>query len=160
MRLIIVRHAIAEDRDSVAWPDDGVRPLTKRGRRRFEGAARGLSKLLPDVDLVLSSPYVRAWDTASILAQRTGWPAPVVCDELRQGAPEDVLRALEGYKDLGTVAIVGHEPYLSQLIGHLISPSSGVGLELRKGAAACVDLSQGDPRLLWLLQPRVLRLLA
>jgi phosphohistidine phosphatase len=160
MKLIVVRHAIAEDRDPVAWPDDGVRPLTKRGRRRFESAARGLWRLVPEVDIVLSSPYLRAWDTALILQKQAGWPAPQVCDELRNSPPEDVLRAIEPYRHLDTVVVVGHEPYLGRLIGHLLSPSGSIGLELKKGAAACIDMTEAGPRLLWLLQARALRQLA
>jgi phosphohistidine phosphatase SixA len=99
-----------------------------------------------------------------LLKKHGGWPAPKICDELKDGAPEVVLQALQPYRSLGSVAIVGHEPYLSRFISQVLSPSAGVTVELKKGAAACLELSdpemRGDSRLLWLLQPRALRGLA
>jgi len=164
MRLIVVRHAIAGVRDPRIWLNDGERPLTKKGRIRFARAAEGLARLVPEVDLMLSSPYVRAWDTAMLLKEHGGWPAPQICDELKDGSPEVVLQALQPYRSLDSVAMVGHEPYLSRFISQVLSPAAGVTMELKKGAAACIDLPQTethtDSRLLWLLQPRALRGLA
>jgi phosphohistidine phosphatase len=159
MKLIVVRHAIAEEHDPQVWPDDSLRPLTRRGRRRFADAARGIGSLVPGVDLVLSSPYVRAWDTAMLLQKHAGWPSPQVCNELRYDPPDSVLQAIEPYRGLVTLALVGHEPHLSRLISHVLSPPSAVAVELRKGAAACMELSETGAKLLWLMQPRALRLL-
>jgi phosphohistidine phosphatase len=164
VRLIIVRHAIAEDRDAKLWPNDGERPLTKRGRRRFTKAAEGLAQLVPEVDIVLSSPYVRAWGTALILAEEADWPQPVACDELRDSPPWDVIRAVQARTEgAATVALVGHEPYLGRLVTQLVAPAGGAQVELRKGAAVCIEqpaLGGEQPaRLIWLLQPKVLRML-
>ncbi|MGI9116098.1 MAG: SixA phosphatase family protein, partial [Gaiellales bacterium] len=65
--VVIVRHAIAEERDPQRWPDDGLRPLTAFGRERFAPAARGLGTLVGRPERVLASPYVRTWQTAEIL---------------------------------------------------------------------------------------------
>ena len=81
MELYLVRHAIAEERDPRRWPDDAQRPLSERGRARFARAAAGLRTLGVEVDLLLSSPYARAWATAEILSEEAGWPAPVVVDD-------------------------------------------------------------------------------
>ena len=83
MDLYLVRHAIAEDRDHARWPDDADRPLSAKGIERFEREARGLATLVPDVDILLASPFSRAWHTAEILTKEAGWPPPVRADELR-----------------------------------------------------------------------------
>jgi phosphohistidine phosphatase len=57
----LVRHAVAERRNTARWPDDTTRPLTANGAKRFARAARGLRRIVPTVDLALSSPYARAW---------------------------------------------------------------------------------------------------
>jgi phosphohistidine phosphatase len=164
MKLILVRHGIAGVRDILKWPNDGDRPLTQKGRRRFEVAAQGLAQLEPEVDLVLASLKVRAWDTAVILHEEAGWPAPQALDELRESAPEAVLAALEPYRSLDSVALVGHEPFLTRLASHLLASQGGIAIDLKKGGALCLELpeegSESTARLLWLLQPKALRGLA
>ena len=120
LRLYLVRHAIAEDRDPVLWPEDGKRPLTQRGVRRFRRAARGISALVPEVDVLLSSPFVRAWDTALMLTDEAGWPQPLTCDELTTDAPTAVISALQPYADRELIALVGHEPYLGHFAAALL----------------------------------------
>src|SRR5437763_11510845 len=97
MDLYLVRHAIAGDADPAQWPDDRDRPLTPKGVRRFEEAARGLGKLVSEVDVMLSSRFVRAWQTAEILTEEAGWPPAVACEALEGHAPPDVLLALQPY---------------------------------------------------------------
>src|ERR1700680_3697749 len=94
MNVYLVRHAIAGVRDAGQWPDDSLRPLTKKGERRFRNAARGLAGFVPAPKAVLSSPYVRAWQTATILQEEAGWPAPTACDALTRYAPSEVLADL------------------------------------------------------------------
>jgi len=163
--LYIVRHAIAEDRDPQAWPDDSERPLTDEGRKRFRKAARGLRSLVPTVDLVLSSPFTRAWQTAELLQKYAHWPAPTSCEEFASGrAPEDAVCALQEGTSAERVAVVGHEPHLHYLASLLLTGDpERVKLQLRKGAAAYVTFAgrvqPGEATLQWLLQPRVLRAL-
>ncbi len=90
MRLLLVRHAKAFERDAAAWPDDLRRPLTAEGRDAFIRLAKRLGELERSVDCVLASPAVRAWQTAQILHERAGWPAPQRCDLL---LPEDAVVA-------------------------------------------------------------------
>ena len=164
VKLYVVRHAIAEERNPEAWPDDDIRPLTERGIRRFRKAALGLERLVPEVDLVLASPKVRAWDTAVILNEEAGWPEPVACDALRDSEPLAVLQALEAYTELGSLAIVGHEPYLGRLLAFLLRAEAGTAFELRKGGAASLyleGLSETSlSSLKWSLSPKILRALA
>jgi phosphohistidine phosphatase len=164
VNLYVVRHAIAEVRDPAAWPDDDARPLTERGIRRFRKAALGLERLVPEVDLVLSSPKARAWDTAVILNEEAGWPEPVACDALQESEPLAVLQALEPYAEIGSLALVGHEPYLGRLIAFLLRAEAGPAFELRKGGAASLYLEglteTSLSTLKWFLTPKVLRALA
>jgi phosphohistidine phosphatase len=164
VRIYLVRHAIAELHNQEAWPQDGERPLTKRGMKRFRRAAQGLKYLVPSVDRVLSSPYVRAWETARLLNEEADWPDPEACEALQQSPPEEVLRVLESVPGDSSVGLVGHEPYLSALAATLLGVTGEGSILLRKGAVACIDLDVVEwsrrATLLWLLQPRALRHLA
>lgn len=159
--LIIVRHAIAFERDLARWPDDRDRPLTEQGEERFRKAARGLRLLVSSVDVVLSSPLVRAWQTAQILTEEAVWPAPVACEELEADRkPAEMLDVLRS-RPRDPVALVGHEPHLGELISLLLTGSEdGAAFELRKGGVARLDLettAPGEGVLRWLLPPKVLR---
>jgi phosphohistidine phosphatase len=164
MQLYVIRHAIAADRDVAKWPDDADRPLTRRGKERFRRAAKGLSRVIEPASVVLSSPYVRAWDTALILNQEAGWPDPFQCPELTADDPTSLLAAINAFDEAGSVAIVGHEPYLSRFVATLLSPGWGPWLEFKKGGVAVLDRIEGsDPvryELVSLLSPKVLRSLA
>ena len=69
MKIYLVRHAAAFERDPDRWPDDSERPLAPEGEEEFRLAARGLARVVPRVDAILSSPYRRAWRTAEILSE-------------------------------------------------------------------------------------------
>lgn len=163
MKLYLVRHAIAHDRDVAKWPDDGKRPLTKRGANRFEQVASGLRKLAPGVALLLSSPLVRAIQTAEILVARAKWPTHEVLHELEPHCPpNETLHALSALTPPGVVALVGHEPMLGKLAAYLLAGPQGKPLfEFKKGGVACLEsghgLRPGAFRLLWLATPRLLR---
>ena len=161
MDLVVVRHAIAFERDVLRWPDDRDRPLTPEGEKRFRRAARGYRRIVPTVDVVLSSPLERAWRTAQILAEEAGWPDPKPCDALEPDRDPaemtDVLRA----QNHEIVAAVGHEPHLGELIAFLLTGSDrGASVELKKGAAARLELDgiiPGRSTLRWHLQPKIAR---
>jgi phosphohistidine phosphatase len=160
--LLIVRHAIAEDRDPARFADDSARPLSAAGAERFARAARGLGRLAPGVELVLSSPYARAWQTAEILEHEAGWPAPERCAALEAiCSAGDALGALAGRPER-SVAVVGHEPQLSELASLLLAgDESAARLELKKGGVALLACP-GGPRpgtavLRWSATPKLLR---
>jgi phosphohistidine phosphatase len=159
-----VRHAIADTRDFARWPDDSRRPLTPEGAVRFRSAARGLRRIVPRVDLVLSSPFTRAWQTAEILEEEAGWPAPEPCEPLEADrSPASALDALSTLGS-GSVALIGHEPCLSSLASLLAAGDGGtLNLELKKGGVAFLE-SPGDPApgralLRWSVSPKILRAL-
>jgi phosphohistidine phosphatase len=163
MDIYLVRHAIAAQRDPEQWPDDRDRPLTAKGEQRFRKAARGLGKVVPRMDIVFASALERAWRTAVILCEEVGWPEPVAWSQLEPGrSPQQVVLALTPHASLGSVALVGHEPGLSELASYLLAGSGrAVDLEMKKGGAAMVSLDgapqAGTALLRWLLTPKVLR---
>jgi phosphohistidine phosphatase len=163
MKLYLVRHAIAFEPDPASWPDDRDRPLTPEGGKKFRQAARGLKTLVRMVDVVLSSPLVRAWRTAELLQNKAGWPQPTRFDQLQPGTPpSDVVDALQPHASAQSVALVGHEPSLHELLSYLLTGDpNNVRVTMKKGGVASLSLSDG-PRagsagLEWVLQPRVLR---
>jgi phosphohistidine phosphatase len=166
MDLYLVRHAVAFDPDPAQWPDDSQRPLTPNGVKRFRQAASGLGALVSRVDVVLSSPWPRAWQTAELLAQQAGWPKPVACEALESGrAPAEVLQALQPHGGASSVALVGHEPSLSELASYLLTADTGhVRIVMKKGGVARLEMVEairpGAARLVWQLAPKVLRAIA
>lgn len=165
MDLYLVRHGVAFKSDPTRWPDDRERPLTPDGKRRFRRAARGLATIAPTVDVVLSSPWLRAWSTAELLASVAGWPVPQACDALQAGrAPAEVLQSLQAFDERGALALVGHEPSLHELASYLLTAEAGhAAIEFRKGGVAWLEvqdgLRPGSARLRSLWQPKVLRAL-
>ena len=166
MRLLVVRHAIAEDRAAFArsHKDDSTRPLTPDGRRKMERAALGLKELVPELDVLAASPYKRAIETAEIIAAAYGGPSVERVPDLAPGAGVDrVVSWLADRHARGSVAVVGHEPDLGQLVCALLASTNGPFLELRKGAACLLELAgpvkRGAATLDWFLGPKHLRLL-
>ena len=164
MELLILRHGIAFPRDAKRWPDDSQRPLTAEGVKKARRAAAGLKRLAAQPTLVLTSPLLRARDTATIFAQAARWPKAVECAGLSPGAsPEEVLETLrrEGGR-LECAAVVGHQPHLGRLLALCVrGDARAEGFELKKSAVACVRFG-GAPRagqgvLTALLAPRTLR---
>lgn len=166
MQVYVIRHAIAFDRDPLQWPDDRRRPLSPEGERRFRREVQGLAKLVPTVGLLLSSPWLRAWQTAEILHQDAGWPVPRECVALEgDRSPRGVLSALRGYASVEDVALVGHEPQTMALVSYLLTGDSArVALEMKKGSIIALSLNStlhaGTASIVWALPPRILRSLA
>lgn len=165
MDVVVVRHAIAYERNSRRWRDDARRPLTPAGIRRFRKAALGLKRIVaPKPQRVLTSPFVRARQTAEILTAVARWPKARACVALAfSSSPDEVIRELRKFS-AKRLALVGHEPDLSRLIGVCIAKAdAAVGVELKKGGAACLEFvgkpRPGGARLKWLATPRALRAL-
>lgn len=168
MKLLLIRHALAADREEFArkGADDDERPLTGKGRRRMQSIVRGLRGFLdpPEPAALLTSPLVRAVQTAAIVHRELGGPEPVETDALRPEAPpEALLEALRALAvaDDATVAAVGHEPHLSTAASWFLTGRGRALLEVKKGSAILLDLGD-DPEpgaavLLWSLPPRALR---
>lgn len=164
MEVLILRHAIAFPRDAKRWPDDGARPLTVEGVKRARRAAVGLKRIAKRPTLVLTSPLVRARDTAAIFAQAAQWPKAVECEALSPRGPlEGVLDALrrQGGK-AECVAVVGHQPHLGHLLALCLrGDARPEAFELKKSAVVSLHF-EGPPRagqgvLTALYPPRSLR---
>ncbi|MBA2712287.1 MAG: histidine phosphatase family protein [Rubrobacteraceae bacterium] len=166
MYLYLIRHAIAHKRDPERWPDDSERPLTPEGEEEFGGAAIGLGRIVPGVEVLLSSPYERAWQTAEILTQQTGWPTPQSFPALEPDVPpEKVLLALQTYAGTQSIALAGHRPGLHELAVYLLTgDAGGADMKIKKGGVVCIEFEDapkaGAGKLRWLFTPRVLRTLA
>ncbi|MBE0567308.1 MAG: histidine phosphatase family protein [Krumholzibacteria bacterium] len=156
-RLYFVRHGRA---DRAAWTgdDDDERPLTPAGRRRLARQAETVAGLDLGVDLILTSPLVRARQTAAVLAAALDPPGGVVV-EPQLGFGFDVaalaeLLAVHGGAD--RILLVGHEPSFSTVIGGIVG---GARLTCRKASLIRVDLDTQEPprgSLEWSVPPRLL----
>ena len=168
MNLYLLRHGIAAANDDPAFPFDAERPLTKKGIKRMRKAARGISRLAITFDAILTSPLVRARQTAEIVA--TALAAESCLDELLElapgSSPDQLLSAFNGLKEHEHVMLVGHEPLLGEFAGFLLSTNNvaDLAIPLKKGGICCVEVdfpATGKPgHLHWLLTPKQLRLIA
>ena len=159
MELLVVRHGAAED--TAASGRDADRALTSEGRERMVAEVRGLLRLDLRVERLLHSPWRRADETAELLEPLLprGRARREACEHLAAPPGRELLAALRGER----LAVVGHEPWLTQLVAMLSTGSqrAGSALELKKGGVAWLE---GEPRpggmgLRALLTPRALRLL-
>ncbi len=126
MDLLLIRHGPAADRDPSRWPDDRNRPLTPEGERSTRRAAKGLARLEPGVDKVVSSPAVRARATAEIFREVLAIDAELeLWDELEPDtSPGPILERVQRYSRRRGVALVGHEPTLGELLGLAVTGDS------------------------------------
>lgn len=166
MDLYIVRHAAAHGRDPDRWPDDSERPLTREGEESFRSASRGLARIAPRADALISSPYRRAWRTAEVLSELEGWPPPEATPVLEPTLPpEKAAVELAAYGDAEAVAVVGHRPGLHELAAYLLTGSAvGAEINIKKGGVLCVrfdgGVEPGAGELRWLITPAMLRAIA
>ena len=165
LEVYLVRHAVAGERGP-AYPDDRLRPLTAEGIARFRDAVAGLRALDLSLDLILTSPLVRARHTAELLA--AGLPGKPPIEELDalapEGRPAAILEAIarSARRPRRRVALVGHQPDLGDFGAKLLGARGT--LAFKKGAVALIELDGATPAgpgtLHWMLPPRVLRKLA
>lgn len=158
--MYLVRHGIAFERGQ-DWPDDARRPLTHKGAARMREVVDGLLALGVELDLVITSPLVRAKQTADLLI--AGWPvapALVVSPSLAPGAPPtSVTDVLSQHTQSSGVALVGHEPELGEFGAWLIGARHP--LQFKKGGVARIDVPMlplgGSGELIWMATPKMLR---
>jgi phosphohistidine phosphatase len=158
--LYLVRHGVAEERGE-KWPDDTKRPLTEDGIDRMRKAARGLTRFGIVIDVVLTSPLVRARQTADIVvAAIDPRPSLVTIESLApSGSYAAVVADLEKHARKTHIALVGHEPNIGELAARLIG--SRHAIEFKKGAVCRIDLEtlppSGPGDLRWLMTAKMLR---
>lgn len=164
MELILMRHGVAEDREEFAKKklEDSLRPLTMKGRRRTQKVAMQLRDWFQDIDLIVSSPFTRARQTAELISQIFIDTKVVEAAELvPTSLPQAFKRWLRSHgEDHKRIVAVGHEPQLSVLASFLMADQIEPFLEIKKGGVLCLkiesfkDIAPGSARLLWLIQPR------
>jgi phosphohistidine phosphatase len=164
MHLYLIRHGIAVDREDPNCPPDTERPLTPKGMKRSHAAALGLRALDVKPNAVLTSPWLRAVQTAEIFCEAIGYPTKKIMrtDALKgTSAPSELLRELQSMK-AKVVLCIGHEPHLHLVIGHVLHTSAKI-TELKKAGLALLKLERISPpqgRLLALYPASALRILA
>lgn len=138
MDLIILRHGKAEDSNPGG---DSARELVEKGRQQSHRQAKLLKNAGLWPEIVLTSPLVRARQTAHEFCESAGIPGAVIQSWLACGmAPETALRELAGFQEFKRVAIVGHEPDLSRLIEWILGASGGE-VNVKKGTIACLRVN-------------------
>ena len=161
MILYFLRHASAGEHILNPKKDD-KRALDKEGIEQCGYVGRALAALNVQVDTIVSSPLKRCTQTASLVGNELGYEGKLQIDvALRPGAGlADFRKLLEKYSRQEAIMVVGHNPNLSQFLGAVISESGcEASLELKKGAAAKVEMRRTNGTLQWCLTPRVLRAL-
>jgi phosphohistidine phosphatase len=162
MQLYIVRHGIAIDREDPKCPPDPERYLTDEGDEKTKQVAKGVAALQAGVDLLLSSPYVRANQTAEIFAQALDYPRQKIrrTDLLLPGAePSLLFRELAKEKQASSVFLFGHAPQLDDIIATALGSKRHV-TALKKAGVALIELKRVSPpigQLVWLATPKLLR---
>jgi len=164
MQLYILRHAIAVPRGTPGYPNDD-RPLTEEGIAKMTEGAKGIKEAAGSFDLIITSPLIRALDTAKITAEVTGYENQIIITEhLLPGSPQRTLfKFIADYKHLEKILLVGHEPHLGFLASKLVGIDESV-IDLKKGGICRIDIDDMPPgkngKLIWLLQPKHLRLIS
>ncbi len=164
--LYIMRHGLAVTHGPSTMMDDAKRPLTPEGKEKMREIAAGLVRVGMAVDWIVSSPLVRAVETAEIVADAVSpKPAFDFCDALRPGgAPEALIAFLAKRPNHRRVLVVGHEPDLGELSARLIGAGRAANMPFKKGGCCQITFSVFPPkapgRLIWWLTPRVMRKLA
>ena len=152
MDLYLLRHGDAQPPAGEA--PDSARQLTEVGRAKMREEAKGMKRLGLSPEVILTSPYARARETAEIVACALEVAAPIASPELACGCSlGDLSEALRSYASCASVMVVGHEPDLSTIICQLIS---GASVKMEKGGLARVTLAEAVPgagTLRWLLTP-------
>lgn len=168
MKIIFIRHGIAEDRGTYILKGlpDQLRPVTGKGKKQLRAMVKWLVGIEPQIDQIWTSPLVRARDSTEILKEN--YPKAKVYEkkELEPQSPTPILiNVLNGLPDDlkdSCLALVGHEPHLSQTIGSLISGQGHLAsVRLKKAGIALInfvgDTEKGQSELRWLVTPKLVR---
>jgi phosphohistidine phosphatase len=162
MELYVLRHAIALSASEAGVSSDSERPLSSEGREKMKRIAAALGAIGVEVDLVLSSPFVRARDTALIAHDGLGLKNRLeFTDALASGQDTKLVVAelKERFKKHQRIMVVGHEPDLSLLIGKVTSLGR-LRVEMKKAGLAKIEITETHPdvkgSLEFLLTPKVM----
>ena len=157
MEIYLIRHAIAEERENWHQSDD-LRPLTERGEKKMQRAARALRAMEAEFTHLYSSPLTRAMQTADIVRKASKLELIHQTDALTPEAPaQAILPVLNNLPANAVVGLVGHEPHLGHLLSFLLSGQPASFAVFKKGGMACLEsevpVQAGRAILRWLLEP-------
>jgi phosphohistidine phosphatase len=166
MNLYLMRHGIAVPKDDPEIGSDEERPLTRRGAKKVKKAAKGLLALKIDFDRILTSPLVRARQTAEIVAAVGDLEDEL--EELQQLSPQtavqELISSLAAYRELENLLLVGHEPLLSKTAAYLLAKEKEIQIAFKKGGLCRIETgdiaAENGAVLRWMMTPKQLRLLA
>ena len=159
----VMRHGIAVTRGSAGFADDAKRPLTPEGKQKMRQIVQGLKRIGFNVDWVITSPLVRAVETAEIVADSLASNVPMdFSDALRPGgSAEELISFLAKHRNRKRVLVVGHEPDLSEMTARLLGAGRHANLTFKKGGCGLITFDEFPPKspgqLVWWLTPRLLR---
>ena len=165
MNLFLLRHGLAAEADAAGHGKDADRPLTPKGERKLRQAAQAIKALGLSFDLILSSPCLRARQTATLVAKALDAKERLeLSNSLAPGNPaRKVVESLPRRPMPANVLLVGHEPGLSQLISLLVAGEAGVSILLKKGSLCKLSVESLKPgrcaTLEWLLTPKQMALM-
>ncbi len=167
MNLYMIRHGIAQPLGKKNDFRDEKRVLTSDGRDRMRASAKGLRKLGIEFDIILTSPLARANETAEIIAEALGVDKKQIhrTDNLKPGASaEELFSEIKKHKNAESIALVGHQPDLGELISRIAHGNTGLSLQVKKGGVCCINVKETVPALrgslVWFFMPKQLRLLS
>jgi phosphohistidine phosphatase len=162
LRCVLFRHGIAANREE--WTGkDGDRPLTDKGKRRVRGAAAGLKRVDVRPTHIVTSPLIRAAETAKVLHVTLAVRSPLrsIDELLPDASPEKLIGLLHDLPRGSFVVCVGHEPQLGLIASLLLTGRSSSAFPLKKAGACLIELAlpvkPGGGRLVWWLTPSQLR---
>lgn len=162
MRLYIVRHGTAIDREDPTCPPDPERYLTKEGIAKTREAARGIKRLGIHPDQMISSPYVRAMQTATIFAEVCDFSTSKISTTdalLPEADPARIFRELEKMKRGAEIFCFGHGPNVDGVVARAVGAPRPI-TSLKKAGVACIEFDRFSPSagtLLWIATPKMLR---
>lgn len=160
LELYIIRHGLAgsplEDEKM-----DEERPLEKKGKAKMKKIGKSLKKMNISFDQVLTSPLLRAKETAEIINKYCGIKDVIITDLLKPGSSYlKLIKFLNELKDLQKVAIVGHEPFLSSFASYCLTKSESSYINLKKGGVLVLEINKvikpNQCKLSLLIQPKYL----
>ncbi len=166
MKIYIIRHSNAVDPGTPGYEDDSQRPLTEKGRDKMNQIVSALKKMNLKPDLIVSSPYVRARQTAEILAKALKYTQDLVFNDVLtpMGDANEIIGEINEKYDVDELVLVSHEPCISNLIGTLTSGNPDISINIKTGGICCLSVDdlhvERTAVLEWLLTPKILSALS
>lgn len=166
MKIYLIRHSNAVDPGTPGYEDDSLRPLTEKGRDKMKKIAAALKELDVKPDLIVSSPYIRARQTAEVLAKVLKFKQELAISDtlVPMGNAENIIGEINEKYNVDELVLVGHEPCISSLVGTLIGGNPELAMTVKNGGVCCLasdDLrTERKATLEWLLTPKIMGELA